>query len=223
VSERALASLLAWKLKQGSNILENNREELGETPEFKAALGYLKACQGAYDEAKRLLTAARDANPTDPAPAHYLGETLRWQRKHDAAREAWKAAHDRAKALVKKDPNDARAQYYLGVAQLRREKFSAARVALTAAAEAAFDSKLISFQMGLSYLLDSKWQLATEAFTELEKADPKFAHLYFYRGVAWGRRDRKDLMLNDMENFLALAPNAPEADIARTYLAAKKG
>jgi tetratricopeptide (TPR) repeat protein len=221
LSERALTALVAWKLQEANDILENSRPELGETPEFKTALGYLTACRGEYDEAVVLLNAAKTAKPGDPAPAFYLGETQRWRRQHDSARAAWDTAFDRARALIQTNDLDARGHYYMGAAELRRENFASARAALSAAGDAEFDAELVSYQIGLTNTLDKKWEQAIDAFDGLARVDPKFAYLYFYRGVAWGKRNRKDLMLIDMEQFLALAPDAPEADVARTYLSAK--
>jgi regulator of sirC expression with transglutaminase-like and TPR domain len=71
-------------------------------------------------------------------------------------------------------------------------------------------------------VLEEKWPDAVAAIDALAAGDPKFAHLYFYRGLAWGKLDRKDKMLVDMDQFVKLAPNAPEAAIAGTYLAAAK-
>jgi tetratricopeptide (TPR) repeat protein len=223
VSEQALAKLTAWKLQAARDLLDEHREALGDTPEFITALGYQEACSGRLDEAVRLLTTAKDSKPEDPAPAFFLGETLRWQQQHDKARTAWSSARDRALALIGGDTEDARDHYYLGAARIRTEEFANARSALSTAGELGFDPGLISYQMGLAHTLEKNWEPAVAAFDELAELDPRFAYLYFYRGVAWGKRGRKDLMLNDMERFLALAPDAPEADVARTYIAAKGG
>jgi len=220
VSERALASLMAWRLRDGGNILENNRQELGETPEFKTAQGYLKACHGEYNDAIAVLQSASNSNKADPAPPYYHGLTLWWQEKYDAAESAWKTSRDRAQRLVDENALDSRAQHYLGAALVHLKSYAPGREALGKAADFEISTELVNYEIGLSYFLEERWQQAVDSLDLLAKADPRFAHLYFYRGIAWGQLDRKDKMMNDMEQFIALAPDSPEARTANAYLSA---
>jgi tetratricopeptide (TPR) repeat protein len=222
ISDRALASLVAWKVAPAENLLSKNQKKLATTPEYETALGYLRAIQGSTDEAATLLQEAAETESSDPAPQFYLGEVQHWRQQPEAATTAWRAAKKRAKALVKENAADARAQYYFGAAQVRLQQFGPARTALEAAREGDFEPTLVEFQFGMSYVLEERWQDAVNTFDELAEIDPKFAHLYFYRGLAWGKLDRKDKMLVDMDTFVSLAPDAPEAAIAATYLAAAK-
>jgi len=48
------------------------------------------------------------------------------------------------------------------------------------------------------------------------------AYAYYYRGLAAEKLGRKDLLINDLDRFLALAPNAPEAAQARALLNAAR-
>jgi tetratricopeptide (TPR) repeat protein len=220
ISDRALASLVAWKVAPAENLLSKNEKNLATSPEYETALGYLRAIQGNSDEATTLLQEAAEANPSDPAPQYYLGEVQHWRQRPEAAATSWRAAKKRAKALVKENAADARAQYYFGAAQVRLEQFGAARTALEAAREGEFDPALVQYQLGLSYVIEKRWQDAVNTFDALAEIDPTFAHLYFYRGLAWDKLDRKDKMLNDWSSFVGLAPGAPEAAIAQTMLAA---
>ena len=219
IADRAIALLAGWKVKAAENLLTANEQELGTTPEYRAALGYLQAAQGKWDQATGSLRGAAADKPTDPAPQYYLGETMSWRQKPADADTAWKAARDRARAQVETRSTDARAQYYLGAAQVRLKKFGLARTALTAARDAGFDVTLVDYQLGLSYFLEEKWQDAVKAFDAVAEKDAKFAHLYFYRGLAQGKLDHKDKMLVDLDLFVKLAPSAPEATIARANLA----
>jgi tetratricopeptide (TPR) repeat protein len=222
ISDRALASLVAWKIAPAENLLSKNEKSLSATPEYKTALGYLRAIQGTTDEGIPLLQEAADAKSSDPAPQFYLGEVQHWRQRPEAAATAWRAARQRAKAVVKDNAADANAQYFLGAAQVRLTQFGPARKALEAAREGGFEPALVGYQLGLSYVLEERWQDAVNSFDALAEIDPNFAHLYFYRGLAWSKLDRKDKMLIDMDRFVELAPDAPEAVIAGTYLAAAK-
>jgi tetratricopeptide (TPR) repeat protein len=219
IADRAIALLAGWKVKAAENLLTANDQELGATPEYRTALGYLRGAQGKGAESTELLQTAAAAKPTDPAPQYILGQVAYWRQKPADADTAWKAARDRARAQVETRSTDARAQYYLGAAQVRLKKFGLARTALTAARDAGFDVALIDHQLGLSYFLEEKWQDALKAFDAVAAKDPKFAHLYFYRGLAQGKLDHKDKMLVDLDLFVKLAPSAPEANIARANLA----
>jgi len=218
IADRAIALLAGWKVKAAENLLATNKQELGSTPEYRTALGYLKAAQGKWDEATTLLRGAAADKPTDPAPQYYLGEAMNWRQKAADADTAWKAARTRATAQVEARAADARAQYYLGAAKVRLKQLAQARTALEQARTLGFDPVLADYQTGFSYTLEDKWQQAVEWFDKVIATDAKFAHAYFYRGLAHGKLDRKDKMLVDMNLFVTYAPTAPEATIARLYL-----
>jgi len=218
LADRAIGNLAAWKLNTANNILAGGEAEFGPTPEYKTARGYLRAAQGKFDEGTSLLRAAASAKPVDPAPQYYLGEVFNWRKKAADADAAWKAARARAKALTDAEPGNARAQYYLGAARLRLKDFGPARTALEAARSAGFDAAMVDYQVGLSHILEEKWQLAVESFDKVIARDAKFAHAYYYRGLAHGELDHKDRMLVDMDLFVAYAPRAPETAMARLYL-----
>jgi regulator of sirC expression with transglutaminase-like and TPR domain len=42
---------------------------------------------------------------------------------------------------------------------------------------------------------------------------------YYYRGLAYDKLGRKDLMVLDLDRFVKLAPGAPESERARAVLA----
>jgi len=218
IADRAIALLAGWKVKAAENLLTANEQELGTTPEYRAALGYLQAAQGKWDQATGSLRGAAADKSIDPAPQYYLGETMSWRKKPADADTAWKAARTRATAQVEARATDARAQYYLGAARARVKQFAQARTALEQARTLGFDPVLVDYQTGFSYILEDKWQQSVEWFDKVIAKDAKFAHAYFYRGLAYGKLDRKDKMLFDMNLFVTYAPTAPEATIARLYL-----
>jgi tetratricopeptide (TPR) repeat protein len=144
---------------------------------------------------------------------------LTWLGENDAANGAWKGTESRARKLIEADPEDASAQYFLGASLIRQKKdYDAARKALKAAADAGYDAAMVEFQTGLSYLLQEKWQQAKDAFDKVEKSEPRFAHLYYYRALAWDKLKRTDMLLNDLDQFVKLAPDAPEAKTAHAIL-----
>lgn len=218
LADGALADLMAWRTSAAREQLEPKEKEAKRSPALLTAWGLLCAEEGNFDEAVKKLQQAANKAKDDPAPEYYRGEVLYWQRSDSEATAAWKAAHDRAKALVAASPKDARGQYYLGAALVRMKKYGEARKALGKAIEAGFDSTQANFQIGLSYAFEGNWQDAETTLSKVVKADKAFAHAYYYRGITWDKLKRKDNMLVDMDQFVKLAPAAPEAGKARSLL-----
>jgi Tfp pilus assembly protein PilF len=79
---------------------------------------------------------------------------------------------------------------------------------------------MTNYQIGFGYLYEKQWQKAKDALDKVVAADPKYAHAHYYRGLAWDKLGRKDNMLIDMDTFVKLAPDSPEASKAQALLAA---
>ena len=229
VRDRALAKVVAWRAQPAENILDKDREAVGDTSPFATADAVLQAQDAlgkdpkVVDKSLKTLTDQAKADPTNPVPEYYRGMVLVWTGKNDPATAAFKGTESRARKALEKSPDDAIAQFYLGASLIRQKKgFDAARTALDAAAEGGFDRSMVEFERGLSYLLQEKWQQAKDAFDAVEKLEPRFAHLYFYRAMAWDKLKRTDMLLNDLDQFVKLAPNAPEAKTANAILASAR-
>ena len=218
LADQTIPKLAAWQTDQAKAELESKPGELGDTASFKTAWGFLRAVEGKPDEGLGILSDASKADAKNPAPEFLRGEVLSWQKKSGEATAAYQRAADRATSCLAAQPNDARALYYLGAANVRLKKFDAARSKLEAALKAGYDRALVKYQIGLSYAFEKKWEAAKAAFDESIQANSGFAHAYFYRGRVWKELKRTDEMLRDMDRFVKLAPNAPEAPIARSIL-----
>src|SRR5262249_33718188 len=112
------------------------------------------------------------------------------------------------------------AAYYLGVAQQRLKQYDDA-VGTLAGAQAP-QPALIPYQIGVTRSFQGNWAAAADQLSQAIAMDSGLAMAYFYRGLAQDKLGRKDLLVNDMSRFVALAPNAPEADSAQAVLRAVK-
>jgi tetratricopeptide (TPR) repeat protein len=218
VGDTALRDLASWKHAAAKTYLESKQPAHGSSASFKTAWGLMLAEQGKLDEALAQLGAASSASPKDPASEFFRGEIHAWRRSNEQATAAWEKARDRAKAQVETSAEDARARYYLGAALVRLRKYQEARTELTKAEEKGFPKALVRLQKGISFLFERKWQEAVTALDAAIAADANLAHAYYYRGRAWKELDRSDKMFTDLDRFLRLAPDAPEASVARSLM-----
>jgi len=222
-AEQPLRSLMAWQPEAARQTLEAKQATEGGTPTFKAAWGMLRAQEGKFDEALTNLNAAIAAAPKDPLPEFLKGEVLYAQKKMNDAKGAWQRAHDKAKTQLIADPQDKRARFLQGAALVRLRKPADARTVLEPLLAAGFDVPLVRFQIGLSHAVGNSWQAAKEEFDKVLTADPNYAYAYYYRALAWKEVKKGAEMTLDLDRFVHLAPNAPEAEYARSLLRAGGG
>jgi tetratricopeptide (TPR) repeat protein len=168
-----------------------------------------------YAAATSQLRQAADRFPSEPAPAYYLGETLLHAKDMGGANDAFARAEARARAILESAPGDPEALYYLGSSLQRQRRFDEAITALEQAKAADPSDAMIAYQIGVTKAFQEKWQEAYDVLTEAIDKNSGIAYAYYYRGRAASRLGRKDLLVNDLDRFLAMAPNAPEADSAR--------
>ena len=168
-----------------------------------------------YSTATAQLRQAADRWTDDPAPVFYLGETHIHARNMSAADDAFAQAETRARALLEKRPDDVEALYYLGAAQQRQRRFDDAVSTLEKARKADPKNAMVVYQLGATKAFQEKWQDAHDLLSETIEMDSGIAYAYYYRGLAAGKMGRKDLLINDLDRFLAMAPSAPEADNAK--------
>lgn len=150
------------------------------------------------------------------------------------------------RAAVKAEPDDARANRYLGLTLIEQGKSSEAEpfIKKSDELESNSDSKLALARL---YIEQKKWDQAEsaleegggdmahylrgmmlvnkkqypEAITELEsfidkQADHAYAH--YYLGLAYNGRKRPDKMMTHFEMFLRMRPDAPEARKVRAVM-----
>jgi tetratricopeptide (TPR) repeat protein len=225
VRDDVISKLVGWRTKPAEVELRK-KEGLDETQPYLTAQGLLMVTYSLNQDQKtvqrglEILEAQTKRDPNDPISQYYLGTVLSWLEKPDQAKTAWSRARDRANAMIKKNGRDAAAHFYRGAALVMLKNPGEAQKSLKKAQRYGFDPPMVNFQLGLAYLTEKKWRQAKDAFDEVHAVDPRYAHLYFYRGLAWDKLGRKDQLLIDMDQFVKLAPNSPEAKTAQAILAA---
>ena len=223
VRDDAISKIVAWRTKSGENSLKK-KARFEDTQPWLTAEGLLMATYGIGQDEQlvsqglQILEVQAKKAPEDPVAEYYRGVVLSWTDQPDKAKAAWQSSKQRAQSLVKSDSKDARAQYYLGASLVNLRQPDAARKALKKAGRAGWDKPMVDFQTGISFLLEENWKAAKTSFDEVHELDPRFAHLYFYRALAWDKLGEKARFINDLDQFVKLAPNSPEAKTARAIL-----
>ncbi len=216
-ADEAVALLARWQHAKARTILET----AGTGGGLETAWGLLLAEEGKVDDGIARLRAAKDVLAGDPAPAYWLGEVLyTFRRDLSGGTEAWRAAEARASAILDKAHDDPRASFYAGASRVRLKRFDAAREALEVAAANGWDPAMVAYQQGLSYAFEQKWSDAASRLTAALEADLSYAHAWYYRALCREKLKQTSEMLADLERFLQLAPDAPEAETARSILKA---
>ena len=213
--------LLAWDTAEARQALDTLAGAGGTAA--KVASGRLLSQEGRLDEATAQLTAAVSEAPNDPSPAIYLGDTHRLANRSEEARQAFEMAVQRASAGLGSAPESVRMLVSLGVAKQKLRQLPEAIGALEKAHQLAPGNVEAAYQLGVTYAMAQRWGPAVDTLTKALNQNPEIAYAYYFRALSADKVDRKDLLLNDLKRFLALAPNAPDAPRAQSILNAIGG
>jgi tetratricopeptide (TPR) repeat protein len=191
------------------------------TPIVAAAIMAATLSAAAQEDARKLFEAGRyqavvDQTPADaPADALYLKGLAHLKlNQNDAAKDVfrrlerggdnWRSVGQSAVALL--DGNQD--------AALEAARAAVGRNASVAAAQ---------YQLGL--VLDARGEnpAAAEAFVKATEADPQMAYAHYNAGMSYYKARRVDRMAVYFENFLKLAPNAPERPAVESIMRTIRG
>jgi tetratricopeptide (TPR) repeat protein len=212
--ERKLAE---YKTSEARSALDPVAGQADSNGYVAVALGRVLEQEKKYGDAVTRLRKAAELAPSDPAPHVYLGEVyLRLNQRGEADGEFRRAAE------LAQGASGGEALYYLGVAQQRLRQFDQAVETLERARAARPGDALVPYQIGITRAFQENWGATVEQLDRAVGMDSGLAYAYYYRGLANEKLGRKDRLINDLERFVALAPNAPEADRARAIISAAR-
>ena len=212
--------LAAWRHTKAKEMLEEQRSTQGKSAGYDVAWAFMLAEERKLDKAIRKLSKASRKDKTNPSAAYFLGEVHSWKKESASATEAWQQARDRAMAILKEDKKNGWAMYWQGSALIRLGDYSKAEGQLKKALRNGADRAMGEYQLGLAQMYQEKWDPARETFSRCLEVDSGFSHAYYYRGRVWQELGKTEEMLLDMDRFLTLAPDAREANAAKSILRA---
>lgn len=203
--------LWEYKTSEARSAVSSVADQAASNAHVAVALGRVLEQEKKYGEAEAQLRKATELAPSDAVAQVWLGEVYLRQRNSGAADGAFRKAAELASASGD--------NYHLGVARQRLRQYDEAVSALERAGSG---NPLVPYQIGVTRLFQEQWQPALDQLTRAVEMDSSLAYAYYHRGLAAEKLNRKDLLVNDMERFLQLAPNAPEAERAKAILRAVK-
>lgn len=176
---------------------------------------------GAQDETRKLFESgkyqdvvARTPNEAPPDMQYVKGLALLKLGQNDAAKDAfrrlqgggdaWKSVGDAAVALADGNRDAALAAARMSVAQ---------NPGLAAA----------QYQLGLVLEARAENPAAADAFVKATEANPQMAYAHYNAGMNFYKANRVDRMAVYFENFLKLAPGAPERPAVESIMRTVRG
>ncbi len=146
---------------------------LAAAPKFEAGLALYRA--GHFEQARQALEASEQAGEQAGERPYYLGVCL-------LKLSEWKLAEERLAPFAASHPDQARAWYWLGQAQLYQKRFDQARDSLERAVKLDGKSADSYRTLGEIQLERKDFSAAYQAWTAANRLDPKDARTIYYIG-----------------------------------------
>ena len=113
-------------------------------------------------------------------------------------------------ALASRDEGDVWHFIGLSAQQLMQDDTDGAVASARQAVEMNGGMAEAHYQLGLVLAKRQEWQAAATEFDRVTEINPSNAYAHYYGGLMHYRANRPDRMANHFEQFLKLAPEAPE-------------
>lgn len=212
--------ILSYSPEKARKQLEPVKGE--DDPRIDAAMGQILMLEKDYDGAAAKLEAASKSSK-DPMILIALGDAYAYAKNKGKANSTYQKAIDRSKATLEKKSNNKSAQLALGTAQQRLKQYDDAVASLTKAQGMDSSNPRVPFELGMTQLLKGDNQAAFDQLSRAIDLYSGYAYAYYYRALAADKIGKKDITVNDLDRFLALAPDAPDAPKAERILQAARG
>jgi tetratricopeptide (TPR) repeat protein len=155
-------------------------------------------------EAGQYQRVVESAQPdSDPAVLYTAAQSHQKLGENDRALETYGA-------LASRDEGDV--WHFIGLSgqQLMRDDVDGALASAQHAVEMNGGMAEAHYQLGLVLAKRQDWATAAAEFDRVTEINPSNAYAHYYGGLMQYRANRPDRMANHFEQFLKLAPEAPE-------------
>jgi tetratricopeptide (TPR) repeat protein len=152
-------------------------------------------------EYQRVVDAAQP--DADPAVLYTAAQSHQKLGENDQALSTYGA-------LASRDEGDVWHFIGLSAQQLMQDDTDGAVASARQAVEMNGGMAEAHYQLGLVLAKRQEWQAAATEFDRVTEINPSNAYAHYYGGLMHYRANRPDRMANHFEQFLKLAPEAPE-------------
>ena len=166
--------------------------------------------EGNDREAEALFKQSIEISPSF-APAHTaLGRIAQRAGNLSGAIECWKTA-------IRYDAEDFDANLNLGIAYLNLKRYPEAESALVTAAYLEPSAVTPHYYIGIAYVMRNDLDVAAKAFEKAKELNggKTLPAIHKYLGRIYGARNRPKDAIHELETYLKLMPNAPDAEKVR--------
>lgn len=141
-----------------------------------------------------------------PLPAQDLGEAERLCQSGQ-----YPKAEGVLRPIVAAQPENAKANYLLGLALLEQSKVDEAEPKLSKARDLGYAPDQVKTGLGRIYLQRQQYDQALAVLNEAQTANPKNADAYMYRGIARANKNQFNEAVQDLEKAIQINPNNAKA------------
>jgi len=195
-----------------SFVMEEGEKPMGEPvgeKDFKQGNDLFGA--GKYEEAAEAYKQAILKEPQEPIYQNNLGICYTKLGKYDAAIEAFKA-------MLKIRPQSYSANRSLGELYGLQKKYEEALPYFAKASEISPDDPEAFYNLGACLINTHEYERAAAAFLKAKELKPSYAAAYYQLGMISVNQNKKEEAIQHLEKFLELAPEDPNAAMARQLL-----
>jgi tetratricopeptide (TPR) repeat protein len=168
-----------------------------------------------YAEARALYEKALAAVPDNPAILKGIAQTYQGEGNKEKAIEIL----NRVKTL---DPSDSESQIVLASLLLEKGDLDAGKAILDALPPESLRDPSVFINIGILFMNKKQAEEARTYLTKAIEIDPANADGYYYRGLALLQSKKNAEAKADLQKFLELKPDAPEAAEVREILQSLK-
>ncbi len=171
-----------------------------------------------FQEAEKVLRQVLAAEPDNAEAGYWLGLSLLELRKFDEAEQVLRKAEENRPEGPEAMPRIDMIRVGLARSFMERDRLGDAQAALDEAVRVNADNPDAHFYRGMLEARRKDYAASARAMDKVIELDPKNAYAYYYAGLAYNQIKRPDLVVQRLQMFLKLAPDAPEASKVQSLL-----
>ena len=192
----------------------------GQTTSSEASPAQRLFESGQYDQTVQAIAEARGREATGPQETFLAAHAYLRLNQNDLAKtefgrltessdERWRLVGESSAALVDNNLD-------------RSLELATQAASMTPGGPDVRDFAVL-YQLGLVKMRREDWAGSAEAFERAAQSNPAFAYAHYYAGLAYSRIQRLDRVAAHFEQFLKLAPDAPERSAVMSIMRTLRG